>query len=833
MTPERRLISRSCVPQALALLCAWFLAGGPVPAGAPALLAAEAAAPPGSDQAGTPKAGTQNAAASAPAPQAAVTRTALGFATAELRKEWYFGGEGYDVGVDTQVIRPGGEPQSLRLALEPGAAPGERAFGVATTRFPVEAARGKHLRLQGWIKSDAITRRWAGLWARVDGPNGVLAFDNMADRGIHGTTPWSRVAVEVDVPAEASGIYLGALLGGDGTAWVSELEVSLEPIRPAVPVTVAGTVVDPAGRPVAGALVALIPAGASRATAVVKSGGDGAFRAIVAEGKYAMTATAAGLAPAFARPIDVGGQGSAGVKLALGSSCVDLIGKVRGAKGPLPAGTRVEVGRYSDEDGDAFYGELDGAGGFRLCLSPARYAVALDAADFIVKPADVEIAAGGPGQRVTLDASRLGPAPDEVVAWLRGHVVPLRTAAAGQGYDDLRPLAAVVGKARIVALGEATHGTREFFQLKHRVLEYLVAEQGFTVFAIEANWPESLAVDDYVLHGTGDPAKALAGLYFWTWNTEEVLDMIRWMRAYNADPSHAHKVRFLGFDMQTAKVASPAVTAYFERVDPAYAKEMASTLAALREMGEGREKATPAASAAALSSAKALLARFDARRDAYVAASSRQEWDLARQHAVIVAQVAELEAGKGSAYRDRAMAENVGWILAHEPAGTRMVVWAHNGHVNYGADGAGSGYTPMGECLRRSFGADYLNIGFVFNQGAFQAIGRIGQGARGLSEFSLGPSPEGNLAAAFSRTGIPLSLLDLRSRPSSGPVAAWLRSPHPMRETGALFTDEAEMTAPTVITDRFDAILFVDRTTRARPNRPARPAPAPSGGGSG
>ena len=72
MTPERRLISRSCVPQALALLCAWFLAGGPVPAGAPALLAAEAAAPPGSDQAGTPKAGTQNAAASAPAPQAAV-----------------------------------------------------------------------------------------------------------------------------------------------------------------------------------------------------------------------------------------------------------------------------------------------------------------------------------------------------------------------------------------------------------------------------------------------------------------------------------------------------------------------------------------------------------------------------------------------------------------------------------------------------------------------------------------------------------------------------------------------------------------------------------------
>ena len=68
-------------------------------------------------------------------------------------------------------------------------------------------------------------------------------------------------------------------------------------------------------------------------------------------------------------------------------------------------------------------------------------------------------------------------------------------------------------------MGEATHGTHEFFQLKHRMLEFLVERMGFTVFGIEANWPESLAVNDYVLNGNGDPAKALAGFYFWTWNT--------------------------------------------------------------------------------------------------------------------------------------------------------------------------------------------------------------------------------------------------------------------------------------------------------------------------
>src|SRR5262245_265918 len=99
----------------------------------------------------------------------------------------------------------------------------------------------------------------------------------------------------------------------------------------------------------------------------------------------------------------------------------------------------------------------------------------------------------------------------ELVSWLQQHAVPLTTVEAGNGFADLQPLKPVIGNARIVALGEATHGTREFFQLKHRLLEFLVTEMGFTTFAMEANWPESLAVNDYVQHGRGDPAKVLAG----------------------------------------------------------------------------------------------------------------------------------------------------------------------------------------------------------------------------------------------------------------------------------------------------------------------------------
>src|SRR5205085_3617532 len=128
--------------------------------------------------------------------------------------------------------------------------------------------------------------------------------------------------------------------------------------------------------------------------------------------------------------------------------------------------------------------------------------------------------------------------------WLKKHALPFDTEQAGTGFDDLRGLSAIVGNARIVSLGEATHGTHEFFAMKHRVLEYLVENLGFTVFAIEAALPECDAINDYVVDGAGDASTALAGQHFWTWNTDEVLDMIQWMRNYNLSRGSKPPVHF-------------------------------------------------------------------------------------------------------------------------------------------------------------------------------------------------------------------------------------------------------------------------------------------------
>ena len=164
--------------------------------------------------------------------------------------------------------------------------------------------------------------------------------------------------------------------------------------------------------------------------------------------------------------------------------------------------------------------------------------------------------------------SETSPEEQAAVQWVRQNAIPLKTVEAGNGFADMAPLDRVVGDARIVALGEATHGTREFFQLKHRMVEYLAARKGFTIFSIEASMPEAYRLNSFVLRGEGDPKQLLKGLYFWTWNTEEVLDMILWMREFNR--SGKGRIEFTGFDMQTPTLPMETVRDFLVAHDAAY-----------------------------------------------------------------------------------------------------------------------------------------------------------------------------------------------------------------------------------------------------------------------
>jgi erythromycin esterase len=351
---------------------------------------------------------------------------------------------------------------------------------------------------------------------------------------------------------------------------------------------------------------------------------------------------------------------------------------------------------------------------------------------------------------------------------LRRLAIPLAAVEAGSGFADLQPLKPVIGGARIVALGEATHGTREFFQLKHRLLEFLVTEMGFTTFAIEANWPESLEVNEYVLHGRGDPAMLLAELHCWPWDTEEVLDLIRWMRQYNTSSTHRTRVRFSGFDAQFTAVAAATIKVYLARVDPSFATEIAPRLMPFEKESRDYSTLSEADLDELRSTIQELEGQLHAEKQPYVARSTFREWRFVCQHVRILHQVDEQRrAGYDNKarymIRDRAMANNIAWILEDEGPQCKMVVWAHNGHVARDPRGIFEGaVVSMGMHLARRFDADLVVVGFAFGEGEFQAVVKEEGNRRPIREVAIGPAPDEALDAILARTGIPVFLLDLR-----------------------------------------------------------------------
>jgi erythromycin esterase-like protein len=156
---------------------------------------------------------------------------------------------------------------------------------------------------------------------------------------------------------------------------------------------------------------------------------------------------------------------------------------------------------------------------------------------------------------------------ESVNKWLTSHAIALKSVEE-ESFADLKPLKQVLRGVRIVGLGEGTHGTHEFFRLKHRLVQFLVKEAGFTLFAMELSYAASSAINEYVLYGKGDRDKVLARQGLWAWDTQEVSELIEWLRQYNSRVPMEKKVRFIGIDFNTNGQAIELVSNYLAKVAP-------------------------------------------------------------------------------------------------------------------------------------------------------------------------------------------------------------------------------------------------------------------------
>ncbi|MFJ8329964.1 erythromycin esterase family protein [Streptomyces sp. NPDC094437] len=399
------------------------------------------------------------------------------------------------------------------------------------------------------------------------------------------------------------------------------------------------------------------------------------------------------------------------------------------------------------------------------------------------------------------------------------HAQALRTTDPSGDLADLRPLGRMVGDAKVVGLGEATHSSHEFFTLKHRVLRYLVEAKGFRAFALEAAWSTGLRLDTYVRTGKGDPHRIMReefqDTYAW-WDTKEYLALVEWLRGWNTRHPQ-DQVRFLGDDFA---YAGPEL---YDRVLRYAALHQPRLLPRLTELYRGLRPTTSSgtymknyltsslperrALATRTSSALALLTRHAPSSDT---AEEARSWALqharaidqtARGYAFDFADPADLRASMG--YRDQLMADNVAWW--QERTGDKILLSAHNSHLAYRS--SDPRYPRMqGASLRDKFGTAYLSAAMTFGTGSFNATGP--DGATTLHTVHAAAQ---NTTEHFLNSVTPTDYyLDLRTAPA--PTSTWLSTPRPIRNIGTAYPESPQKVA---LARSHDVVVHLQRVTGA------------------
>jgi erythromycin esterase-like protein len=416
---------------------------------------------------------------------------------------------------------------------------------------------------------------------------------------------------------------------------------------------------------------------------------------------------------------------------------------------------------------------------------------------------------------------------------LRAAAHPLAGAA-----GDYDPLLEMIGDAQFVLIGEASHGTHEFYQARAEITRRLIVEKGFNAVAVEADWPDAYRVNCYA-RGEGQASasdQALGGfLRFptWMWRNTVVLDFVDWLRAHNDRlPRDAPRVGFYGLDLYSMYTSITEVLAFLDKVDPEAARRARGRYACFERFEEDSQRYGYAASAgyvescedAVVSQLLELRRRADEllRRDGGV---SEDELFYAEQNARLVknaeAYYRTMFRGQVSSWnlRDRHMAETLDALVAHlsrRAGSAKVVVWAHNSHLGDArATQMGDyGEHNVGQLVRQRHGPDAVLVGFTTYTGTVTAASDWdGPAERKRVRPALPESYEATLHAV----AIPNFLLNLRD---DGTLAEVLRLQRLERAIGVIYLPQTERASHYFyarLPHQFDAVIHFDQTRAVEP----------------
>ena len=402
---------------------------------------------------------------------------------------------------------------------------------------------------------------------------------------------------------------------------------------------------------------------------------------------------------------------------------------------------------------------------------------------------------------------------------------------------DYDPLFDLIGEARVVLLGEASHGTHDFYHHRAQITERLIKEKGFTAVAVEADWPDAYRVNRYVRDASDDAFAVEALSDFrrfptWMWRNADVVEFIEWLREHNdALPAGSTKTGFYGLDLYSLHASMEAVLRYLEKVDPEAAKRARARYACFDHFGKdtqvygfltgtGATKSCQDEVVSELVELRRRAAEF-ARRDGLVV----EEAFYAEQNARLVKNAEEyyrsmfLEEISSWNLRDRHMAETLEALIAHlnrADGHAKIVVWAHNSHVGDArvTEMGQRGELNIGQLARERYNRDAVLVGFTTNHGTVTAASDWDAPAE---RKRVRPALPGSYEALFHNAEVDRFLLTWRAGDA---VTEGLRETLLERAIGVIYRPETERISHyfwTRLPSQFDAVLHFDETRAVEP----------------
>src|SRR5438309_1253769 len=403
---------------------------------------------------------------------------------------------------------------------------------------------------------------------------------------------------------------------------------------------------------------------------------------------------------------------------------------------------------------------------------------------------------------------------------------------------DYDPLLKLIGNARFCLLGEATHGTHEFYNERAEITKRLIKEKGFTAIAVEADWPDAFRVNRYVrgLSDDRNADEALSGFKrfpTWMWRNTVVQEFVDWLRDYNSLlPPGATKVGFYGLDLYSLYTSIESVLGYLDKIDPAAAKRARYRYSCFEHFAEDTQAYGYAANFGITESCERDVieqlvelrrrAAEYANRDGRIA---QDEFFFAEQNARLVLNAERyyrtMFRGRVESWnlRDRHMAETLDALVTHlnsqgQPA--KVAVWEHNSHLGdaratYMAD---YGELNVGQLAREHYGSEAVLIGFTTYTGTVTAASDWGGPAE---RKRVRPALANSYEASFHDVDVPNFLLPLRD---IGPASIAVRDPRLERAIGVIYLPQTERQShyfEARLADQFDAVIHFDETQALEP----------------